>query len=59
MGYRIQGAGCRAQVQGELVMQKVCVELQGSMAARSPRSTPNIETRGALIARDRTALINA
>ena len=27
MGYRIQGAGCRMQVQGELVMLKVCVEL--------------------------------
>ena len=27
MGYRIQGAGCRMQVQGELVMLKVYVEL--------------------------------
>ena len=27
MGYRIQGAGCRVQVQGELVMLKVYVEL--------------------------------
>ena len=26
MGYRIQGAGCRVQVQGELVMLKVYVE---------------------------------
>ena len=28
MGYRIQGAGCRMQVQGELVMPKVYVEWQ-------------------------------
>ena len=27
MGYRMQGAGCRVQVQGELVMLKVYVEL--------------------------------
>ena len=46
MGYRIQGAGCRMQVQGELVMLKVYVELQESMTAPSPRSTPNIATRG-------------
>ena len=26
MGYRIQGAGCRMQVQGELVMLKVYVD---------------------------------
>ena len=26
MGYRIQGAGCRVQVQGELVTLKVYVE---------------------------------
>ena len=26
MGYRIQGAGCRVQVQGELVMLNVYVE---------------------------------
>ena len=27
VGYRAQGAGCRVQVQGELVMPKVHVEL--------------------------------
>ena len=26
MGYRIQGVGCRVQMQGELVMPKVYVE---------------------------------
>ena len=31
MGYRIQGAWCRVQVQGELVMLKVCVKWKESM----------------------------
>ena len=46
MGYRIQGAGCRMQVHGELVMLKVYVELSESMTVPSQRSTPNIATRG-------------
>ena len=49
MGYRIPGAGCRVRVQGEIVMLKVYVELQESMTAPSPRSTPNTTTRRGLI----------
>ena len=49
MGYEIQGAGCSVQgaecrVQGEIVMLQVYIELQESMTAPSPRSTPNIAT---------------